>query len=89
LWSCFSNDFPSILNSVAHTILYADDTTIIVSSNDSNTLNHNCMYICICKELLGPDCTLQFSFDCDEFNIRSGLPDNGLVKLCSYVCMYI
>jgi hypothetical protein len=33
-------------------------------------------------------CTLQFSFDCDKFNIRSGLPDNGSVKLCSYVCMY-
>jgi hypothetical protein len=34
------NDFPSILNNVAHTILYADDTTIIVSSNDPNTLNY-------------------------------------------------
>jgi hypothetical protein len=37
---------------------------------------------------LGPDCTLQFSFHCDEFNIWSGLLDNGSVKLSSYVCMY-
>jgi hypothetical protein len=39
LFNVHINDFPSILNNVAHTILYADDTTIIVSSNDLNTLN--------------------------------------------------
>ena len=40
LFNVYINDFPSILNNVAHTILYADDTTIIVSSNDPNTLNY-------------------------------------------------
>jgi hypothetical protein len=40
LFNVYINDFPSILNNAAHTILYADDTTIIVSSNDPNPLNY-------------------------------------------------
>jgi hypothetical protein len=40
LFNVYINDFPSILNNVAHTILYADDITIIVSSNDLNPLNY-------------------------------------------------
>jgi hypothetical protein len=39
LFNVYINDFPSILKSIAHTILYVDDTTIIVTSNDLNTLN--------------------------------------------------
>lgn len=39
LFNVYINDFPSILRNIAHTILYADDTTIIITSNDLNILN--------------------------------------------------
>jgi hypothetical protein len=39
LFNVYINDFPSILNDIAHAILYAHDTTVIVTSNDLNTLN--------------------------------------------------
>jgi retron-type reverse transcriptase len=39
LFNVYINDFPGILKNIAHTILYADNTTIIVSSNDLNILN--------------------------------------------------
>ncbi|PNF35250.1 hypothetical protein B7P43_G06859, partial [Cryptotermes secundus] len=39
LFNVYINDFPSILKGLAHIILYADDTTIIVSSKDITTLN--------------------------------------------------
>jgi hypothetical protein len=41
LFNVYINDFPSILNDIAHAILYADGTTVIVTSNDLNTLNDN------------------------------------------------
>jgi hypothetical protein len=41
LFNVYINDFPCILKNIAHTILYADDTTILVSSNDLNILNDN------------------------------------------------
>jgi hypothetical protein len=40
LFNVYINDLPSILTSLAHIVLYADDTTIIVSSKDVDTLNH-------------------------------------------------
>jgi hypothetical protein len=33
------NDFPRIINKISHTILFADDTNIFVSSSDLNELN--------------------------------------------------
>jgi len=39
LFSVYINDFPSIMNKVSHTSLFADDTNILVSSNDLNELN--------------------------------------------------
>jgi hypothetical protein len=39
LFNVHVNDLPSILKGLAYTILYADDTTIIVSTKDITTLN--------------------------------------------------
>jgi hypothetical protein len=39
LLSVYINDFSCIINRVYHTILFADDTNIIVSSSDLNELN--------------------------------------------------
>ena len=39
LFSVYINDFPCIINKVSHTILFADGTNILVSSNDHNELN--------------------------------------------------
>jgi len=39
LFSVYINDFPCIINKVSHTILFADDTNILVSSSDLNELN--------------------------------------------------
>ena len=36
LFNVYINDFPCIINKVAHTILYADDTNILVSASDQN-----------------------------------------------------
>ena len=35
----YINDFPCIINKVSHTILFADDTNILVSSCNLNELN--------------------------------------------------
>jgi hypothetical protein len=40
LFNVYINDLLSILKDLAHTILNADDTTIIVSSKDITTLNY-------------------------------------------------
>ena len=39
LFSVYINDFPGTLKDIARTILYADDTTILITSNDLNSLN--------------------------------------------------
>jgi len=39
LFSVYINNFPCIINKVSHTILFADDTNILVSSSDLNELN--------------------------------------------------
>jgi hypothetical protein len=39
LFNVYINDFRSILKDIAHALLYAGDTTVIVTSNDLNTLN--------------------------------------------------
>jgi hypothetical protein len=39
LFNVYINDFPSILKNIARTVLYVDDTTILVTSNDLFTLN--------------------------------------------------
>ena len=39
LFNVYINDFPCIINKVSHSILYADDTNILVSSSDHNELN--------------------------------------------------
>jgi hypothetical protein len=39
LFNVYINGFPGILKNIAHTVLYADDTTILVMSNDLFTLN--------------------------------------------------
>ena len=39
LFSVYIKDFPCIMNKVSHTSLFADDTNILVSSNDLNELN--------------------------------------------------
>jgi hypothetical protein len=39
LFNVYINDFPCIINKVAHTILYADDTNILVLASDQNELN--------------------------------------------------
>jgi hypothetical protein len=44
MFNVYINDFPSILNDIAHGILYANDTTVIVTSNDTNTLNYKLKY---------------------------------------------
>jgi hypothetical protein len=41
LFNVYVNDLPSILKGLAHTILYADDITSIVSLKDITILNHN------------------------------------------------
>jgi hypothetical protein len=38
LFNVYINDFPGILDNIARTVLYADDTTILVTSNDLFTL---------------------------------------------------
>jgi len=38
LFSVYINDFPCIINKVSHTILFADGTNVLVSSNDHNEL---------------------------------------------------
>jgi hypothetical protein len=40
LFNVYVNDLPSILKGLAHTILYADDTTIIISSKYITTFNY-------------------------------------------------
>jgi retron-type reverse transcriptase len=39
LFNVYVNDFPDTLKDIAHTVLYADDTTILVTSDDLNSLN--------------------------------------------------
>jgi hypothetical protein len=40
LFNVYINDFPDTLKDIARTVLYADDTTILVTSNDLSTLNN-------------------------------------------------
>lgn len=40
LFNVYINDLPGTLTGLAHIILYADDTTIIVSTKDEETLNY-------------------------------------------------
>jgi hypothetical protein len=47
LYNVYVIDLPSILKGLAHTILYADDTTFIVSSKDITTLNYKINLIMI------------------------------------------
>jgi len=51
LFSAYINDFPCIINKVSHTILFADNTNILVSSSDFNELNSklNLVLRCISK----------------------------------------
>jgi hypothetical protein len=51
LFNVYINDFPCTIHKVAHTILYADDTNILVSANDQNELNSklNAVINCISK----------------------------------------
>ena len=44
-------DFPSIINKISHTIHFADDTNIIISSSDLNELKSklNSVLCCISK----------------------------------------
>jgi retron-type reverse transcriptase len=39
LFNVYINYFPCIINKVVHTILYADDTNILVLASDQNELN--------------------------------------------------
>jgi retron-type reverse transcriptase len=39
LFNVYINDFPDTLKDIAHTVLYADDTTNLVTSNDLNSLD--------------------------------------------------
>jgi len=39
LFSVYIDDFPCIINKVSHTILFANDTNILVSSSELNELN--------------------------------------------------
>jgi hypothetical protein len=50
-FSVYINDFLCIINKVTHTILFADDTNILVSSSDFNELNSklNSILCCISK----------------------------------------
>jgi hypothetical protein len=49
LFNVYNNDFPSIIGKVSHTILFADDTNILVSSSDHIELNTklNKVFCCI------------------------------------------
>jgi hypothetical protein len=49
LFNVYINDFPSIIGKVSHTILFADDTNILVSSNNHTELNTklNKIFCCI------------------------------------------
>ena len=50
-FNVYINDFPCIINKVSHTILFADDTNILVSSSNLNELNSklNSVLHCISK----------------------------------------
>jgi hypothetical protein len=45
LFNIYINDLPSILKGLAHTILYVDDTIIIVASKDITILNYKINFI--------------------------------------------
>jgi hypothetical protein len=51
LFNVYINDFPCIINKISHTILFADDTNILVSSSDLNELDSklNSIICCISK----------------------------------------
>ena len=51
LFNVYINDFPCIINKISRTILFADDTNILVSSSDLNELNSklNSVLRCISK----------------------------------------
>ena len=51
LFNMYINDFPCIINKISHTILFADDTNILVSSSDLNEPNSklNSVLCCLSK----------------------------------------
>ena len=51
LFNVCINDFPRIINKISYTILFADETNILVSSSDLNELNSklNSVLCCISK----------------------------------------
>jgi len=51
LLNMYISDFPCIINKISHTILFADDTNILVSSSDLNELNSklHSVHCCISK----------------------------------------
>jgi hypothetical protein len=51
LFNVYINDFPCIINKISHTLLFADDTDILISSSDLNELNFkiNSVLFCISK----------------------------------------
>ena len=63
LFNVYINDFPCIINKVSHTILFADDTNILVSSNDINELNSklNSVLHCIYKWFQNNQLVLNFN----------------------------
>ena len=63
LFIVYINDFPCIINKECHTILFADDTNILVSSIDLNELNSklNSVLHCIFKCFQNNQLVLYFS----------------------------
>jgi hypothetical protein len=51
LFNVYINDFPCIINYVSHSLLFADDTDILVFASDHNELNSklNSVLHCIAK----------------------------------------
>jgi len=51
LFNVYINNFPCIINKISHTILFADDSNIPVSSSEPNELNSklNSILCCISK----------------------------------------
>jgi hypothetical protein len=51
LFSVYVSDFPCIINKFSYTILFADDTSILVSCSDQNELHSklNLVLCCITK----------------------------------------
>jgi hypothetical protein len=74
LFNVYINDLPNILKGLAHTILHANDTTIIVSSKDITTLNYkiNLIMNCISKWLKNNQLVLNLEkpYVCNLLNLE-------------------